>query len=75
MTKKLTCQKCEWAVLFPSGPRDIRNVFVQSLAQAKHIAERHRELLEDMPNPATMTDQEVDALFSRWFKIEDLQEA
>ena len=75
MTKKLTCQKCEWAVLFPSGPRDIRNVFVQSLAQAKHIAERHRELLEDMPNPATMTDQEVDTFFGQWFKIEDLQEA
>ena len=75
MTKKLTCQKCEWAVLFPSGPRDIRNVVVQSLAQAKHIAERHRELLQDMPDLATATDQEVDASFSRWFRIEDLQEA
>ena len=75
MTKKLTCQKCEWAVLFPSGPRDIRDVFVQSFAQANHIAERHRELLQDMPNPATATEKEVDALFSRWFKIEDLSEA
>jgi hypothetical protein len=75
MTRKLTCQKCEWAVLFPSGHRDTRAVVVQSLAQARHIAERHRELLQDMPDPATATEKEVDALFSRWFKIEDLQEA
>lgn len=75
MTKKLTCQKCEWAVLFPGGPRYFHDIFAQSLKQMQHIAQRHRELLQDIPALETATEKDVEVFFNKLFRIEDVQEA
>ncbi len=73
--KKLTCRKCGWAIVFPSGPRYIRDIVAQSVAQSLHIAGRHRELLRGMPNPPNLSEDETEKLFDAWFTIEELQEA
>jgi hypothetical protein len=72
--KKVTCRKCGWSIVFPSGPRDIRDIVAQSIAQSLHIAKKHRELLQGMPNPANLSEDETDKLFDAWFTIEELQE-